>query len=82
MTREHFSAYILKKKGDCYLTEDDRWKSFCNTTRHLTSLELVKEIKRKSRAKINVVAVYDTYEGFNSITKYERVERVIEIEED
>ena len=78
MIREFFSAYILKKKGDCYLTEDDRWKSFCNTTRHFTSLETVREFKRKSRARMTIVAVYDTYQGTNSITKYERVERVIE----
>lgn len=77
MKREYLSAYILKKKGDCYLTEDDKWKSFCNRTKHFLTLESVKSFQSKSRAKTTVVAVYDVYEGSNGITKYERVERLI-----
>lgn len=73
--RETLSAYILKKKGDCYLTEDDKWKSFCNKTKHFLTLEAVESVKLKSRAKTTIVAVYDVYEGSNAITKYERVER-------
>tara|TARA_R100001510_G_C7656088_1_gene215710 strand:+ start:2824 stop:3072 length:249 start_codon:yes stop_codon:yes gene_type:complete len=73
--REILLGYILKKKGNRYLTEDDKWKIFCNKTKHFSTLESVKSVKLKSRAKTTIVVVYDVYEGSNAITKYERVER-------
>ena len=31
------NGYILKKRGDWYLTNDNTWKSFSNNTRHFAT---------------------------------------------
>lgn len=70
------NGYILKKRGDCYLTNDDKWKSFCNNTRHFATIEDALEYRSASKAKMNVIVVWDVYYGNNQINKYERKEEL------
>lgn len=74
---ESISGYLLKKGKDLYLTNDGKWKSFCNTTTEFLSLESVKKTQTETRAKTSIVEVTDVFKGNNNSTNYERKERVL-----
>lgn len=76
-TKEILSGYLLKKKGDCYLTTDGKWRSFSNKTIEFDSLDEVTTIHKNNRGKTSIVAVYDVTTGNNGISLYQRVERIV-----
>jgi len=79
--RERLSGYLLKKKGDCYFTNCEKWQTFSNKTKHYDAIEAVKAAQRATRAKTSIVEVYDVYEGSNGITRYIREERIFNTKE-
>ena len=55
--RETLSGYLLKKKGDCYFTNCEKWQTFSNKTKHDDAIEAVKAAQIATRAKTSIVEV-------------------------
>ena len=80
-SRETLSGYLMKKKGDCYFTNCEKWQTFSNKTKHYDAIEAIKAAQRATRAQTYIVEVYDVYEGSNGITRYTREERTFNTKE-